>query len=94
MTKFLPLGATAAATLLLSACSFVPAYERPAAPVAATYPGASTTAATSPAADIAWQDYFVDARLKRLIELKEPALAQRYLMPRGRSEDSTSSETG
>ena len=69
MTKFLPLGATAAATLLLSACSFVPAYERPAAPVAATYPGASTTAATTPAADIAWQDYFVDARLKRLIEI-------------------------
>ncbi len=31
---------------------------------------------------------------QRLIELKEPALAQRYLMPRGRSEDSTSSETG
>lgn len=69
MTKFLSLGAPVITSLLLAACSFVPAYERPAAPVATAYPGAGATSATTPAADIAWQDYFVDARLRRLIEL-------------------------
>ncbi|HOB01930.1 MAG TPA: efflux transporter outer membrane subunit [Casimicrobium huifangae] len=69
MTKFLSLGAPVVTSLLLAACSFVPAYERPAAPVATAYPGAGATSATTPAADIAWQDYFVDARLRKLIEL-------------------------
>ena len=62
------------AAMALSACSFIPTYERPAAPVAtsfageaavATNPAASATAVV--AADIAWQDFFKDARLKRLI---------------------------
>lgn len=67
MTKVLSYGFTTAAALVLSACSFVPTYERPAAPVAARFPGVPATAAATPAADIAWQDYFVDARLKKLI---------------------------
>ena len=63
---------TALATaLLLGACSFVPTYERPAAPIADAYtsgipPVAGTASAT---ADVPWQSFFKDARLKRLIEL-------------------------
>ena len=63
--------AALACSLALSACmSFIPAYERPAAPVAAAYApelmlaGAGSVAA----ADIEWQRYFSDPRLKRLIE--------------------------
>jgi multidrug efflux system outer membrane protein len=61
-----------AAALALGGCmSFVPAYERPAAPVASAYApelmpaGAGGTAAS----DIEWQRYFTDPRLKRLIEI-------------------------
>jgi multidrug efflux system outer membrane protein len=64
------LAATALAALLATGCSFIPAYERPAAPVSAAFPGNSAaqmgqTAAA--AADIAWQDFFPDPRLKQLI---------------------------
>lgn len=70
-----------AATLLAAGCSMAPHYERPAAPVAAAFPSAgiyatqpvATTAARSAkdqaAADIGWRDFFVDARLQRLIEI-------------------------
>ena len=62
-----------AAALALGGCtSFIPAYERPAAPVAPAYApellpadGSDATAA----ADIEWQRYFADARLQRLIEI-------------------------
>jgi multidrug efflux system outer membrane protein len=58
------------ATSLLSACSLIPAYERPAAPVPAQYPGAvGAVNAPLQAADVPWQDLFKDARLKRLIGL-------------------------
>ena len=54
---------------LLAGCSFMPTYERPAAPVAAQWPGqAETTPAAQPVADIAWQDFFSDARLRALVE--------------------------
>src|SRR4051812_41083528 len=61
------------ATLALAACtSFIPPYERPAAPVPPTYPPdvmpASTPGAEA-AADVDWQRFFADPRLKRLIEL-------------------------
>ncbi|HVR54576.1 MAG TPA: efflux transporter outer membrane subunit, partial [Pseudorhodoferax sp.] len=54
-------------------CSFMPTYERPAAPVAAQWPGqaeatASAGVAAQPVADIAWQDFFSDARLRALVE--------------------------
>ncbi len=54
---------------LLSACSFVPTYERPAAPVSASFPGAAAATGSVAAADLAWQDFFADARLKKLVEI-------------------------
>jgi multidrug efflux system outer membrane protein len=62
---------TIAAALALAGCiSLAPKYERPAAPVAATFPDAPANAATNEAAaQIAWQRFFADARLKQLIEL-------------------------
>ncbi len=66
------LAAFAAALALAGCMSFIPAYERPAAPVAPNYApelmSAGDADATA-AADLAWQNYFADARLKRLIEL-------------------------
>lgn len=60
-----------ASALLMAGCSFIPAYERPAAPVPQAYtagvPVEAGTAGT--AADVPWQSFFKDARLKRLIEL-------------------------
>ncbi|MBI2751737.1 MAG: efflux transporter outer membrane subunit [Burkholderiales bacterium] len=59
-----------ASLLAVAGCSFIPTYERPAAPVADQYPGAPSAAPNArAAADVAWQDFFQDARLKRLIEL-------------------------
>lgn len=64
------------AALLTAGCSMIPAYERPAAPVAASYPAypgaaaaAVENAAAPQAADVAWQDFFTDEKLKHLIEL-------------------------
>lgn len=64
----------AASAAVLSGCySMAPAYERPVAPVAANFPvgalPAKGTAAIDSAADLAWTQFFADARLKRLIEL-------------------------
>jgi multidrug efflux system outer membrane protein len=50
-----------------------PPYERPAAPVATTFPDVGAAAAepgpatTTPAPDLDWQQFFTDARLKALI---------------------------
>ena len=64
---------TLAAALLLGGCmSFIPAYERPAAPVPAAYAPELTpagAAGAAAAADIEWQSYFTDVRLRRLIEI-------------------------
>ncbi len=55
-------------------CSFIPAYERPAAPVAASYPtmpgsgGEAIETGAVSAAALPWQDFFADARLKSLID--------------------------
>jgi len=60
------------AVSLLAGCSFIPNYERPAAPVPQTYAQAAATRAADDsrtAVDIAWQDYFADPRLQRLIEI-------------------------
>jgi multidrug efflux system outer membrane protein len=65
-------GLSVLAAAALSACNMIPKYERPAAPVAATYPGQPASAAAttpSPAPLIAWQDFFLDPRLQRLIEI-------------------------
>lgn len=59
-----------------SGCSLDPAYHRPASPVSATFPQGESyaPAAQDPAAaDFAWRHVFIDAKLRRVIEL---ALAQ------------------
>jgi multidrug efflux system outer membrane protein len=62
-----------AGLLGLAACStLIPPYERPAAPVPGTYAVELTPAATpgsEPAAEIEWQRFFTDERLKRLIDI-------------------------
>jgi multidrug efflux system outer membrane protein len=67
MTKRFTLTALAFAALL-SGCSFIPTYERPAAPVPESYGTTQANAVSAPApAD--WKDYFVDPRLQRLIAI-------------------------
>ena len=68
------LGLMSLALLLAGCASMAPPYERPAAPVAASYPGeggaaAAGAAAAQPAADLDWRLFFTDPRLKALIEL-------------------------
>jgi len=64
-----------AALLGVSGCmSLVPEYQRPAAPVPAAYPGEALPAGAplstaTAAADVDWQAYFADPRLKRLVEI-------------------------
>jgi outer membrane protein, multidrug efflux system len=71
----------AAVAVLSTGCTLAPKYERPETAVAASYRtdgvyGAQPVAASGPrsangaaAADIGWQDFFADARLKRLIAM-------------------------
>ncbi|MDQ2991141.1 MAG: TolC family protein, partial [Pseudomonadota bacterium] len=68
MMKRFTLGALPLALALTGCMSLAPKYERPAAPVAASFPEASA-AATQAASQIAWHRFFADARLKQLIEL-------------------------
>jgi multidrug efflux system outer membrane protein len=69
------LGLMSLALLLVGCASMAPPYERPAAPVASSFPDAPQAAAaagpstTQPAADIDWQQFFTDPRLKALIGL-------------------------
>lgn len=58
-----------ALALVLSSCTMIPKYERPAAPVAAQYPGTTESRNESAASDIAWQNFFAEERLAKLIEL-------------------------
>ena len=64
------------AAALMAGCSMIPVYERPAAPIATDWPGAVTGAATAAdttggkaAAEIGWQSFFSDARLRQLIDI-------------------------
>jgi multidrug efflux system outer membrane protein len=73
MTRNL-LAAAVSAALLAGCVSLAPDYVRPAAPVPAQWPSGpayETTGAAGEhtAADIAWSDFFADARLAKLIEL-------------------------
>ena len=62
--------AALAATALLAACSsMAPKYQRPAAPVSATFPDGAISDRTQAAADIAWQAFFPDPRLRELVAL-------------------------
>ena len=60
-----------ATVALLAGCDLSPDYRRPAQPTAATYPtaGVTTRAVTPPAPVIAWQDFFIDPRLRRLVAI-------------------------
>jgi multidrug efflux system outer membrane protein len=69
--------AVVAVAAVMAGCSLQPVYERPAAPVAATYPtgeaykasaDGSDTAAL-PAVEIGWRDFLIDPRLQRLVEI-------------------------
>ncbi len=67
---YLPLAAVlaAAAALLFAGCAVAPPrIDLPTPPVAEAFPGGPGQG--TPASDIAWQDFFADARLKRLIGL-------------------------
>jgi multidrug efflux system outer membrane protein len=70
--KLLSTALAGAAAMVLAGCSLIPTYERPAAPVPAAYPGAqpasSAQSPQSPASTLAWQDFFTDPRLGKLIE--------------------------
>jgi multidrug efflux system outer membrane protein len=59
---------------LAPGCSLQPTYERPAAPIAGSFPSGAAYkptpgSATLPAADIGWRDFLRDARLQRLVEI-------------------------
>jgi len=66
-----------ALSMALAGCmSLAPKYERPAAPVAGSFPevpraatAPASAAATEAAANMEWQRFFADARLRQLIEL-------------------------
>ena len=68
-----PLKSVSAAVLalILSACgSMAPDYQRPGAPVAPAFaPGSASASSPAASPDIAWGEFFVDARLKQLITL-------------------------
>ncbi|MGS5086629.1 efflux transporter outer membrane subunit [Hydrogenophaga sp. A37] len=60
--------ALALAVLTLAGCSMIPTLERPAAPVAAQFPGQLASAAAAGPA-LAWESFVNDARLRELITL-------------------------
>lgn len=68
-SRNLRLGALALAVLALSGCSLIPTYERPAAPVAAEWPGLTASGTGTPASELAWADFVTDARLREVIGL-------------------------
>lgn len=67
---------TVLAIFVLGACSLAPKYSRPAAPVPSGWPAGTaykgTEAPAAPAApaaaDLKWQDFYADARLRQVIE--------------------------
>lgn len=68
MSRILSLSALALACLMAGCTSLAPTYERPAAPVPATY-APSPAAGPADSAAVPWQTFFTDTRLKGLIEL-------------------------
>src|SRR3546814_16071759 len=54
---------------ILAGCTMAPDYERPASPVAASWPDTKSGEAPQLAADIGWKSFFGDARLQKLIEM-------------------------
>lgn len=66
MNARMKLLAPLAAALLAAGCSMMPKYERPAAPVPSAFPYPSAQDGV-PAAELAWERFFGDARLRSLI---------------------------
>jgi outer membrane protein, multidrug efflux system len=69
MRRILAVFLTAA---VLSACTLMPHYERPASPVGNRWPADTHALAAAPgvsADQIGWRDFFTDPRLERLIEI-------------------------
>lgn len=66
MTMLKPSLIAAAAVLTLAGCASTTNYERPAAPVPATWPDANTASAAAP---LPWQQFYTDAQLRELITL-------------------------
>ena len=60
---------TLLAASALSACTLAPPHERPALPVATTWPTASANGSSVSAGDLAWKQVFEDPRLAGTIEL-------------------------
>jgi outer membrane protein, multidrug efflux system len=68
MSRLIRITATVALSATLGACTLAPRYDRPASPVAPTYENATpAAAAATPAAEIAWREFFPDVELQRLI---------------------------
>jgi len=67
--KFSRIPAIVALAFAMSACSLMPEYFRPAAPVPETYPGQSTDESVTEAPPLTWQSYFADADLQKLIQV-------------------------
>ncbi|RZI77391.1 MAG: efflux transporter outer membrane subunit [Variovorax sp.] len=68
MTKNRSIPTALVAALMLAGCSLIPTYERPAAPVPTVFPGDPTQPAGPAAASVAWQSFFTDPRLAKLID--------------------------
>lgn len=68
MRRLIPILLAGAA---LSACTLAPKYERPALPVATTWPAAvnPANAGQTSAADLGWRDVYLDERLQKVIAL-------------------------
>jgi NodT family efflux transporter outer membrane factor (OMF) lipoprotein len=60
--------ASGIAAAAIAGCSLMPVYERPAPPVAADWPYPASATGT-PAAQLGWEGFFADERLKQLIAL-------------------------
>lgn len=56
------------AVLALGGCSLAPKYARPASPVPPEFPPAGMTAQAPQAADVPWQAFFTDGRLREVVE--------------------------
>ena len=57
------------AALVVTGCTMIPKYDRPATPVAATYPGATQTVSNLTASELSWTNFFAEERLRKLIAL-------------------------
>jgi multidrug efflux system outer membrane protein len=62
----------AAVSVVLAGCTLAPRYERPASPVADTWPSGAAyepaVASENTAADLPWREFIVDEKLQRVIE--------------------------